>query len=444
MAGGTWEVQDKVRAGVYIRFKSAPTSEFLVGTRGTVAICEPLSWGPEAVVTEIDATTDLTSITGYPLSDSHNLFLQEMMKGTNRTEGPQKILLYRPPAGESAVATGTIGSLTITAKYPGSRGNGIAVAIIENVGTGEFTVNTIVDGLVVDSQIAATAETLTENAWVTFTGSDALEANTGISLEGGLDGTVEASAYASFLTAIEAYHFDILCYDGEDSTVADAMQNFVKRIAVENGQYVQLVASGLTSPDSRFVINVTTGVKLEGGIELTPAQTCWWVAGAEAGAKYNESLTYAQYPRAISVSPVLTNLEYVEAINRGEFLLFTDADGVKVETDIDSLVTYTEDIGKVFKKNRTMRLCNQIANDVFRIFSSNYIGVIHNNEVGRSRFKADVVGYLLDIQANNGIQNFSPDDVTVSPGEQPDAVLITIAIQVVDAAEKIYIAVEVS
>ncbi len=443
MAGGTWDTQNKVRAGVYIRFKSAPSTDFVAGTRGTVAICEPLSWGPVGVVTEINASTDLTPITGYAISDTHNRFLQEMFKGTNRTTGPETVLLYRPASSGDA-ATGSIGDLSISANYAGSKGNSIAVAVIANASTGDYDVETIVDGSVVDTQAVSSGTELVANAWVTFSGGEELTASSGVLLTGGTDGTVDASAYASFLTAIEEHHFDILCYDGSDATVISAFETFIKRIAAENGQYAQLVAAEMTSPDSRFCINVMTGVTLSDGTVLTPQQTCWWVAGAEAGALYNQSLTYAQYPGATAVSPALSNTQAIAGINAGQFLLFTDRDGVKVEQDINSLTTYTQDISSVFRKNRVMRLCNQIANDIFAEFSAGYIGVVNNNEEGRSRFKAAIVGYMLDLEANGGIQNFDPDDVEVIAGAFIDAVVITIAIQVVDSAEKIYLTVEVA
>ena len=54
------------------------------------------------------------------------------------------------------------------------------------------------------------------------------------------------------------------------------------------------------------------------------------------------------------------------------------------------------------------------------------------------------MGYLLTIQANQGIQNFEADDVEVLPGTDVDAVLVNIAIQVVGSANKIYLTVEVS
>ena len=54
------------------------------------------------------------------------------------------------------------------------------------------------------------------------------------------------------------------------------------------------------------------------------------------------------------------------------------------------------------------------------------------------------MGYLLDIQANNGIQNFTAEDVTVEAGEAIDAIVINLAIQPVDSVEKIYVVISVN
>ena len=59
-------------------------------------------------------------------------------------------------------------------------------------------------------------------------------------------------------------------------------------------------------------------------------------------------------------------------------------------------------------------------------------------------FKSAIVGYLLTVQANNGIQNFTADDVEVLPGEAIDAVLVNLAIQVVGSINKIYVTLEVN
>ena len=213
---------------------------------------------------------------------------------------------------------------------------------------------------------------------------------------------------------------------------------------VENGQYSQLVASGLTNPDSRYVIDLESGVTLSSGVELTAQQATWWLGGAEAGARYNQSLTYASYPGAIACTPVMTNSQYIAAINAGQIVFFADDNEVRIETDINSLTTFTPDITNVYRKNRVMRLCNTIANDIYKQFSQNFIGVVNNNEQGRALFQAAIVGYLLDIQGNQGIQNFSAEDVEVLPGTDIDAIIVNVVIQAVDSVEKIYLTIEIN
>ena len=445
MAGGTWSSQNKVRPGVYIRFTSSRGLDLNVGERGVVTICEPMSWGPVGVVQTVEPGDDMRPYCGYDITAPQARFLNEIFKGTNRTSAPYRLYLYRPTASGSAEATATTGVLTATAKYPGVRGNDITIVITEDVDDeGSFTVSTVVDNVIQDEQTAETVAELVANDWVTWSGTGALAATVGAPLTGGADGTVASSAYSAYLTAIEPYKFDVMIYDGTDTTVQDAMVAFVKRLADENGQYSQLCAANLTNPDTRYVINVCSGVTLNDGTELTAPQTCWWAGGAEAGAQYNESLTYASYPGAIACSPVMTNSQYIDAINAGKLVLFADDNVVKVETDINSLVTYTTDITSVYRKNRVMRLCNTIANDVYQQFSDGYIGVVNNNEQGRAMFQSAIVGYLLDIQANQGIQNFEPEDVEVLPGDDIDAIVVNIVIQAVDSVEKIYMTIEVN
>ena len=444
MAGGTWTSQNKVLPGVYIRFKTGQALGLTVGERGVVTICEPMSWGPVGVVNTVTLTTDMTPLTGYDITAPQNRFLQEIFKGTNRTSAPTTILLYRPTASSSAQATVTTGELTATAVYPGARGNDITIVITElTEPESTFTVSTVVDGAIVDQQTAAQISELVANDWVTWSGTGSLAATTGAALTGGADGTVQASAYSTYLTAIEPYKFDVMIYDGSDSTVQTALLAFIERVNENNGQYCQLVANGLTNPDSRYVINSHSPVTLSDGTELTAQQVTWWLGGAEAGAKYNESLTYATYPGAVSTT-MNTNDQFISDINDGLLDLFAEDGTVKVMQDINSLVTYTEDIGKVYRKNRVMRLCNTIANDIFQQFSANFIGVVNNNEAGRARFQAAIVGYLQQIQDNQGIQNFTADDVEVLAGTEIDAIVVNVAIQAVDSVEKIYLALEIS
>ena len=141
----------------------------------------------------------------------------------------------------------------------------------------------------------------------------------------------------------------------------------------------------------------------------------------------------------------MTHNQYVDAINAGKFVFNADDGTVRVEYDINSLVTYTSEIGEVYRYNRTMRLCNTIANDLYKQFAQSYVGIVDNTEDGRRQYKSAIVKYLDPIQASGGIQNFDGEtDGIVEAGEAKDAVLITLAIEAVGSTNKIYITLDVA
>ena len=434
--------------GVYINVKSQGAVTSNIGSRGIVAIAEPLSWGPTGVVQTITPGEDLTPYIGYNIASPQALFLREMMKGSDVTAGPSKILLYRPTGTSGAAATATIGSLTVTALYPGVRGNDITVIIQEQVDNdGTYDVSTVIDGTIADRQSITDLSQLLPNDWVKFTGSGTtITEDAGKALSGGTDPTVSATDYANFLTAIEPYQFDIIIYDGTDSSTIQAFAQFAERISNNVGQKCQAVMAGSAAAgsNSEFVIAVNNGVVLSDGTELTAGQATWWAGGAEAGALYNQSLTYAQYPNAAEAKPKLADAQAEAALKSGQLCFIDNFGAVKVCQDINSLTTFTADKGQEFSKNRVMRVLMQFCNDVYEHFSNYFIGKVDNNEVGRNLLKGWIVGYLNEMMANNGIRDFTSEDVTVEPGNSVDSVLINVAIRPVDSIEKIYMSVTVS
>ena len=444
MAGGTWVSQSKVLPGVYINVKSQPNASANVGDKGVVAIAKALSWGAPGEVVEITPGQDVTPYIGYPVTATQGQFLREMMRGTDVTAGPTKILLYRYAGSGGAKATATIGDLTATALYNGVRGNDITIIVTADPDTeGQYTVQTIVDGAEVDAQDGATVADLAANAWVTFSGTGALTATAGTALTGGVDPTTSAADDAAFLTAIEPYTFDIIAYDGTESTVVDAYVAFVKRMNEAIGRKCQLVVGGVTGQNTKYMISAVNGVSLSDGSTLTPQNLVWWLAGAEAGALYYQSLTYAQYPTAIAANPKLSDAQVAAAIAAGQIAMIDDFGIVRICSDINSKTTVTPTEGAEFKKNRVMRVIMQFCNDVYENFANNFIGKVDNNAAGRNLLRAWIIGYLNEMMANSGIQNFTAEDVEVLSGNAIDSVLINVAIQPVDAIEKIYISVTV-
>ena len=441
--GGSWDGnENKIIPDVYQRYSSQSSLVMQPSTRGIVTIAKDLAWGPVGVVQTIDAGEDMTPYTGYDATDPSNRWVQEMLKGTNRTSGPYRILLYRLSGTGGEEATVTTGSLTATAKYPGTRGNDITIVVTDLTEPEDsFQVSTVVDGRIVDSQIIETINQLVTNDWVTFSGTGAPTATVGAPMTGGANPVSAASDWSDYTEVIEAYRFDAMVYDGTDSTVRTALLNFIRRYFDDNGRQAQLVAAGLTNPDSRWVVNVSSGVVLSDGTALTPQQVCWWAGGALAGAQYNQDLTGSSYPDAVEVTPKLKRSDLEAGIQAGMWMLADDGEGrVTVVYDINSLTTYTKDITEPYHLNRTMRVAMVSGNDVNDVFGRQFKGAEDNNDTGRMNLKATLVDYLLTMQDNRGIQNFDgKTDVQVYQGAKIDSVRVDAILWPVGSTNFIYV-----
>lgn len=450
MAGGTFTAQNKVLPGVYINYKSAPSSLMRIGERGTVAIARSMGWG-EKGFTVITNPNKCFELTGYDITSNEMTFVRQMFLGTNRTSGANKILLWNLETSGGVKASVTNGNLTVTAKYTGTRGNDITVVITADPDTeNQFVVQTLVAGVLVDTQIvedssAPSISLLKANDWVSFSGTGHVAANTGLKLTNGANGTVTDTAHSNFLNALETKAFNVVCYDGSNQTLKTAYSNFAKRLSNDLGVKCWAVVS---SSETKFDIESTIcteqqSVTVENN-ELGNEELTWWVAGVHAGADVNQSLTNATYPGVQKIDPELSFDQQVEAINEGRFALINSFDECRVLSDINSFVSYTPEKGEIFSKNRSVRTVFGIANDTYATFAKYYVGSVDNDEDGRALLKSEIIALLMQYQAKRAIQNVESDDVEVVQGISKDSVVITIAVQLVDSVDKMYITITCS
>ena len=385
-----------------------------------------------AIINDTYDGNDCLSIISDDLDESDVFTVEGLALGGSGTDGASR-------------ASVTIGDLVATALYTGSYGNRLSLSV--TAGTGDtFIVQTLLDGQVVDSQTVSDIADLVANQYCSFSGTGAITTTSApILFTGGANGEPTATAYSDFLNALELQKFDVVIYDGEDATIKGAFIDFVKRLSNREGVKCQAVVSDANNPDNECVINVyPQAVTLTDGTALTPEQLTWWVGGASAGANVFESLTYAAYPDAIEVNPVLTSSQQEDAINAGKFALIAQFDRIQVLTDINSFVTFAVEKGKAFRKNRVIRTIFGLCNDIYRTFATYYIGAVHNDEEGRKALKAEILDLMNRYQGNRALQNVEAEDVTVLKGVDSDAVVIEIYCQPVDSIEKIYINITIS
>ena len=89
-------------------------------------------------------------------------------------------------------------------------------------------------------------------------------------------------------------------------------------------------------------------------------------------------------------------------------------------------------------------MLDAIANHIALDFEQNYAGKVTNDDNGRDLFKTSVISYLTNLQTSGAIVNFdSQNDVTVLPGEQPDAFYSEIYVQPTYSVDKLYMVINV-
>ncbi|MFN3092741.1 phage tail sheath family protein [Bacillus pumilus] len=447
MNGGTFTPgTEKKRPGIYFNFKTTAQQRITLGDRGTVALPITMSWGEPKTFISISGMEDLNKKVGLNIDDKSLLLFREAKKKA------QTVLLYRLNEGEPAKAQ-ISENFNVLANYGGQKGNEVTIQVTENVlDSSKRDVVTYVGTDIVDKQVVTDVKELKQNKYVSFSGEGEVTITAGVTLSGGKNGVPSVADYTAFLEAAETEYFDVIALPNNTSEQLKAtFVAFIKRLRDDQGRKVQGVLPNYAA-DHEGIINVTSGVLLEDGTEITPAKATAWVAGASAGANFNQSLTFVEYEGAVDTLERLDNDQVEYRLSQGEFLFTFDARDrtVSVEKDINSLTSYTTEKNKTFGKNKIVRVLDAINNDLTRELK-NLIKLrkANGNDIpasddGLQLVKTLITQYLTQLQDGSGITGFdSETDITIALNEDRDGFLIDLAVQPVDAAEKFYFNVEV-
>lgn len=129
------------------------------------------------------------------------------------------------------------------------------------------------------------------------------------------------------------------------------------------------------------------------------------------------------------------------AVDRGGMLHSVNGT-VRVLEDINTLVTLTAEKGEIFQSNQTVRVCDQIANDVAVLFNTRYVGIVPNDASGRATLWNDIVKLIQQLETLRAVEDFDPDTVSVDIGDRKGSVLLTIdGLNIVNAMSQLYMSV---
>lgn len=435
LGGGTWLVQNKVLPGSYINFSSVAKASATLSDRGYAAAPFVLSWGPENevfAVTSGEFQKNSKAIFGYSYDHPKMLALREIFLHATT------VYCYRLGLGAKKAACALA-----TAKYPGVRGNDLSIVIAVNVDDPDaFDVGTYLDGIQVDLQTVTKAEDLTGNDYVDFKKDLTLEATAGAPLTGGEDvANITGDSHQAFLDKIEAYAFNAMCCPAADPIIVKLYAAYCQRVRDEVGAKFQLIAWKPSTVDYEGVIGVWNSAT-HPSMDVEEHAMVYWATGAHAGVAVNKSLTNAKYDGELTLNTDYKQAELTAALKAGKFM-FHNVNGLtRVLEDINTLLTLSDTKGEVFQSNQTMRVCDQIANDVAVLFNERYLGTVPNDASGRSALWGDITHYIKQLEDIRAVENFDPDTVSCEQGDKKKAVLVTVnGLNIINAMAQLYMSV---
>lgn len=432
LGGGTFVTQNKELPGAYINFISAASASAPLSERGIATMPLELDWGVDGEVFEVtngDFQENSLKIFGYEYYHDKLKGLRDLFLNT------QTLYAYKLNKGKKA------SNDLAEALYCGVRGNALKITVQVNADDETlFDVKTVLDTAVVDEQTVATAADLTANNYVKFKASATLAVTAATPLSGGENGTVDGTAYQTYLDKIEAYTYNTMGAVVTDDTTKGLFASFVKRLRDEMGIKFQLVLYN-GAADYYGTISVKNRVLDEGWSE---ASLVYWVTGASAGCEVNKSNQNRIYNGEFTVDANYTQNELKKAIKAGEFTLHKVGSDIRVLEDINTMVTTSDTQGDIFKDNQTVRVMDQIANDIAVLFNTKYLGVVPNDAAGRISLWSDIVKHHEQLQEIRAIENFSDSDVTVIQGNTKKSVVVSDLVTVVNAMSKLYMTVTVA
>ncbi len=449
LGGGTWLFQNKKLPGTYINFVSKVRATTDIADRGYGTMPLELDWGPVGevfTVTAEDFQENCMAYFGYDYTADELKPLRDLF--LNLKTG----YFWRLDNG-SVKAAGTIAR----AKYPGIRGNDITVAVTANVDEPtKFDVVTYmtVDGTnaKVDEQKAVTSwDDVEDNDFVDWIRTEALALNAGVTLTGGSNGdSITGLQYQAYIDAIEPYYFNTMGYAGSDATIQQLLIQFTKRMRDGTGAKFQLVIYNREDVDYEGVISLKNAVTDTGAL---PGSAVYWLTGAEASCAVNASCTNKKYDGEYTINTQYKQTELEQAITAGLIMFHNVADSVSgdvvgdtcILTDINTFTSFTKNKNQDFALNQVIRVLDQIAIDVARLFNKTYLGKEQNDQDGRVALWGDIVALHKEYQRVRAIQNFDPKDVPIpTQGEAKTTVMLDYGVQPTCCMEKLYLTVEVA
>lgn len=454
--------EKKTRPGVYLRYENYGTPPVAGVDDGKCAAVFRSNWGPVGKAVVLEKSEDIAKQFGDGGAGDTTTVPMEQFKGGAR-------LVYAVRLG-SGGTNGTYSIedsegeavLLLTLKYPGSRA--LAVTIRPTLDDADKSELLIVEGTEqLEKLTFDTTENSAEALLAAFTAQDSsyftltkikesanpLKTVDQAEIAGGTDPVSNVGAYSAAFEALEAYRWNVLSIDTEDTAVQMMMQLFLNRI-YESGKFTMGVIGESSTVDFETRLEHASAcndyqmVYVGNGFVDSSGKVCEGylaaarIAGLIAGTPGNESITHLAVTDAVECTELLTNSQHERAIQAGALMFSVSAaNTVWVEQGINTLVLpgTKEDLGwKKIKRVKVRFELFQRLNDTVEPL----IGRVNNDPDGR----------MTVVQVSNGVcqtmiserKLLAGAHVEVDPDNAPegDSAWFVVYADDVDALEKLY------
>lgn len=195
-------------------------------------------------------------------------------------------------------------------------------------------------------------------------------------------------------------------------------------------------------------------VNHEAAISLAAANNSdliFWTAGALAGVSFSQSLCNRTYDGELQLGTLGADVSQGTlraAMQSGQFIFHMVGDEVRVLDDINTYIKdETENLThdpEIFGDNQSIRIIDQISNDVATIFINNYLGKVPATDSGRTMFWNELIDYHEQMQELGGITGFTSNDIQVAAGSSRNSVVVVEAITLAATMKKLYMQITVA
>ncbi|WP_102274094.1 phage tail sheath family protein [Cytobacillus massiliigabonensis] len=435
LGGGTFLTQNKKLNGTYINFISVARATATLSDRGYAALPLRLDWGKDDevfTVTQAELQKNSRIIFGYDYTHEKLRGIRDLFKNIHTA------YFYK------LMKNGVAASNTYaTAKYKGVRGNDLTTVVTANVDDpGKVDVLTYLGTSLVDSQtVLPNTDNLLDNDYVSWKTNVALQATVGMPFTLGTNGDpVEGAEHQAALNALEPYSFNALGCLSIENPVKSLYAEFTKRMRDQVGVKFQCILHKKNDVDHEGVISVKNDVIDDTNI----ASAVFWVTGAAAGCAVNKSNTNKKYDGEFAIETKFSQPQLEAAIDGGEFTFHNVGDEVRVLDDINTFISFTVDKNVDFSSNQTIRVLDQIGNDIAVLFNTKYLGQVPNDKGGQIALWNDITKHHQELERLRALEDFDPDNVTVEKGETKKSVVVTDYVTPVNAMAQLYMTVMVA